>query len=54
MIKSLLNVTPNARPTAEQILKMPAVLHKMEKLFPEETNIDNSHLLQTIKNMKDL
>lgn len=54
MVKLLLSVNPQMRPTAEQILKLPMIQKKLEKLFPEETSNNQSILLETIKNMKDL
>eukprot|EP00347_Sterkiella_histriomuscorum_P011098 403373762 len=54
MIKMLLNTSPQLRPSADKILKMPIIQRKLEKMFPEETNPDSSVLLQTLRNMKDI
>lgn len=37
MIRSLLQVSPQLRPSCEKILEMPVIKKRIEKYFPEET-----------------
>ena len=37
LVKSLIQVSPQLRPSCEKILDMPIVKKKSEKLFPEES-----------------
>jgi len=62
MIRCLLTVDPNHRPTIEHVLQMSFVQDRIEKLFPEETLFTSSQtelkipcqLISTIKDHKDL
>lgn len=50
VVKALITVQPENRPTCEQILDMPAVKKKVEKFFPNEyMYASQSSLLKTIR-----
>lgn len=55
MVKSLIQVSPQVRPSCDKILDMPIVKKRIEKLFPEEQFYDShSALLSTIRVPKNL
>jgi NIMA (never in mitosis gene a)-related kinase len=56
MVKFLLQVHPENRPTADQILKNPIIQKRMEffKTYSDDMHFDNNLLLQTIKIPKNL
>lgn len=56
MVRLLLQVSPNLRPTCEKILKMPMIVNKIEKLIPDILidDADQNILLQTIRVPKNL
>ena len=58
MVKSLLQVSPQLRPSCEKILEMPMVKKRIERLFPTGSNEyfddEQSSLLNTIRVPKNL
>jgi NIMA (never in mitosis gene a)-related kinase len=50
MLKWLLQVKPENRPSCDQIIKMPIFLRRVEKIFPERlTQQEQNELMKTIK-----
>lgn len=41
LVKSLIQVSPQLRPSCDKILEMPSIKKKIEKLFPEENFYDS-------------
>lgn len=55
MVKALITVQPENRPTCDQILDMPVVRKKTEKYFPNDfMYASQSSLLKTIRVPKNL
>ena len=55
LVKSLVQVTPQMRPSCERILEMPAIKKRLEKLLPTDQFYDSqSSLLNTIRVPKNL
>jgi len=56
MVKHLLHVSPHLRPTCDKVLKLPIVLNRIQKLFPEENfeQQEQNVLLNTIRIPKNI
>jgi NIMA (never in mitosis gene a)-related kinase len=55
MVKSLLQVSPQLRPTCDKILDMPVVKKRIDRLFPSNEFYDSkTSLLNTIRVPKNI
>eukprot|EP00831_Metopus_contortus_P076103 TRINITY_DN7006_c0_g1_i1.p1 TRINITY_DN7006_c0_g1~~TRINITY_DN7006_c0_g1_i1.p1 ORF type:complete len:367 (-),score=38.75 TRINITY_DN7006_c0_g1_i1:32-1132(-) len=56
MVKHLLHVSPHLRPNCDQILKLPIVLNKIDKLFPSEEleDMESNQLINKIRIPRNL
>jgi NIMA (never in mitosis gene a)-related kinase len=56
LVKSLIQVSPQLRPSCDKILDMPIIKKRMDKLFPNTDEFYDSHssLLNTIRVPKNL